>query len=231
MDSVIYLVELHSDARFKKPGSSQAIEILMTASPLPIHRNSNQHLGQALKGFHSFSPAPEKAPLHLVAAEGQLQVHTAPYRGSFSGVLSEAIRTAGLGRKVIIAQFLKGGVNQGPKGVVSLCGRLEWLRPDIACCLVDPSPEQTTGQSISIPRKAVEVIWEICRDHLLNGDLDQLVLDEAGLATQLGYLKEDDLISTLEQRPRAMDVILTGPSIPSQVMAMADQVTELRCGF
>ena len=40
----------------------------------------------------------------------------------------------------------------------------------------------------------------------------------------------EDLISTLEKRPKAMDVILTGPTIPSQVISMADQVTELRCG-
>ena len=51
--------------------------------------------------------------LHLVAPEGQLQVHTAPYRGSFSSVLSEAMRAAGLGSRVLISQFLKGGVQQG----------------------------------------------------------------------------------------------------------------------
>ena len=42
--------------------------------------------------------------------------------------------------------------------------------------------------------------------------------------------EENDLINTLEKRPSSMDVILTGPSIPSQVMEMADQITELRCG-
>jgi cob(I)alamin adenosyltransferase len=57
------------------------------------------------------------------------------------------------------------------------------------------------------------------------------VLDEVGLAAALGYLKEDELLSSLQQRPGSMDVIITGPAIPSSVMAMADQVTELRRGF
>ena len=68
-----------------------------------------------------------------------------------------------------------------------------------------------------------------CKSRLLEGDLDQLVLDEVGLAMKLGYLKEEDIISTLEKRPMTMDVILTGPSIPPQIQAMADQVTKLRC--
>jgi len=39
------------------------------------------------------------------------------------------------------------------------------------------------------------------------------------------------VLSTLEQRPGSMDVILTGSAIPSLLIAMADQVTELRRGF
>ena len=57
------------------------------------------------------------------------------------------------------------------------------------------------------------------------------MLDEVGLASALGYLDEDELLSSLQQRPGSMDVIITGPAIPSSVMAMADQVTELRRGF
>ena len=70
----------------------------------------------------------------------------------------------------------------------------------------------------------------MCKAQIIEGNIDQLVLDEVGLASHLGYIKENDLINTLEQRPSSMDVILTGPSIPSRAMKMADQVTELRCG-
>ena len=79
--------------------------------------------------------------LHLVAPEGQLQVHTAPYRGSYSSVLSQAVRAAGLGSRVLISQFLKGGVQQGPSGRVQLCGGLVWLRPDVPACVSEPNLE------------------------------------------------------------------------------------------
>ena len=114
-------------------------------------------------------------------------------------------------------------MQQGPEESVQLCGGLVWLRPDIPACLSEPDLPDASP--------AVDAVWQVCRRHLMQGDLDQLVLDEVGLAVSLGYLRENELLSTLEQRPGAMDVIITGPSIPSGVMAMADQVTELRRGL
>ena len=180
---------------------------------------------QALQraGLRPLPPVSDPPPLVLVAPEGQLQVHTAPYRGSFASVLSQAMRAAGLGSRVLISQFLKGGVQQGPAGRVQLCGGLVWLRPEVPLCL--SSPGHPGGA------EAVAAVWSICRLHLIQGDLDQLVLDEIGLAVAFGYLDEADVIEALEQRPASMDVIITGPAIPAGVVEMADQVTELRRGF
>ena len=80
-------------------------------------------------------------------------------------------------------------------------------------------------------RAAVLEVWEYTRDQLLAGQLDQLVLDELGLAVELGYLPEHDVMEALEQRPSHLDVILTGPSMPTALLAVADQVTQLRRGF
>ena len=167
--------------------------------------------------------------LRLVAQqEGLLQVHTAPFRGSFSGVFSQALRSAGLGSRVLISQFLKGGVDQGLERSVWLCGRLQWLRPAVAGCLAEP---MGCDASDGANRAAVLEVWEYTRDQLLAGQLDQLVLDELGLAVELGYLPEHDVMEALEQRPSHLDVILTGPCMPPALLAMADQVTQLRRGF
>ncbi|WP_115119986.1 cob(I)yrinic acid a,c-diamide adenosyltransferase [Synechococcus sp. UW105] len=202
----------------------------MTASLSTSHRPGDSRLADhrtlERAGLHPLPlPAP-RPPLHLVSPEGELQVHTAPYRGSFATVLSQALRSAGLGSRVMVVQFLKGGVAQGPERRLTLCGRLQWLRPDLACCLADPAADQSPDV-----RAAVEALWVECRQHLLAGDLDHLVLDELGLAVALGYLDEQEVRSTLDQRPGSMDVIVTGPSIPDSLMDMADQVTELRRGF
>ena len=172
---------------------------------------------------------PNRTPLQLVTPQGQVQIHTSSYRGSFSIVLSEALRSAGLGSKVLISQFLRGGVNQGPNGAIHLCGRLEWLRPAIETCL----PNNINNKNLSLTRKlekrAIEELWEVCKIRLKENKLDKIVLDEIGLAITLGYIQENDLISMISNRPPSTDIILTGPSIPQQIIEMADQITELRC--
>tara|TARA_B100000700_G_C14873816_1_gene774670 strand:- start:463 stop:1041 length:579 start_codon:yes stop_codon:yes gene_type:complete len=177
----------------------------------------------------SLKAVKQSAELYLISTEGQLKIHTAPYRGSFSGVLSEAMRAAGLGSQVVIAQFLKGGVEQGPNNSTKLCGNLDWLRPDIPCCITNKKND-LDKETASITIKAINEIWEICKTHLFDSNIDQLLLDEIGLAISLGFLDEKEVISTLEQRPNGIDITLTGPSIPPSVMKMADQVTELRSG-
>ena len=188
-----------------------------------------QQRGSSPSTETSIRPIPIRKPLQLVSTQGQVQIHTSTYRGSFSVVLSEAIRSAGLGSKVLISQFLRGGVNQGPNGAINLCGRLEWLRPAIETCL----PEQITEVNLSLKRKheerAIKELWDFCKARITEKKIDKIVLDEIGMAINLGFIEENDLIFMLNNRPSSTDIILTGPSIPPKVMEMADQITELRC--
>ena len=185
----------------------------------------------------AFSPAngaslravPHRKPLKLVKTQGQVQIHTSPFRGSFSVVLSEALRSAGLGSKVLISQFLKGGVNQGPNGAINLCGRLEWLRPAIETCLPRDFSEENLSFEKKHAEKAIKELWEFSKKRIVEDNLDKIVLDEIGMAISLGFIEENDLISTINNRPPSTDIILTGQSIPSKVIEMADQITELRC--
>jgi cob(I)alamin adenosyltransferase len=203
------------------------------AASFADHRPSKRNGGgQALRVLPAQSaplapPAPE-IPLRLVPRpEGLLQIHTAPYRGSFAAVYSQALRTAGLGSRVLVSQFLKGGVGQGVAGSLWLCGRLQWLRPATPLCLEGPPPKEGAADLGG----AVREVWDYSRETLLAGHVDLMVLDELGLAVELGWLAAAEVCDTLERRPAHLDVILTGPAMPPALMAMADQVTELRRGL
>ncbi|KGG13120.1 MULTISPECIES: cob(I)yrinic acid a,c-diamide adenosyltransferase [Prochlorococcus] len=198
----------------------------MTATPSPISASTEKPCGE----LYPLSSANSKPKLRIVESQGQVQVHMASYSGSFPLVLSEALRSAGLGSRVLIAQFLKGGVSQGPQKAINLCGRLQWFRPNTNCYLGrSHSGQNHLSDEFVKSKMAVQEIWEVCKANLLKEAVNKIVLDEIGLAMKLGFIKEDDLIETLEQRPRSIDLILTGPFIPENVIAMADQVTELRC--
>tara|TARA_B100000700_G_scaffold236676_1_gene262593 strand:- start:6 stop:602 length:597 start_codon:yes stop_codon:yes gene_type:complete len=185
--------------------------------------------GLSLAKGSSLRALPNSKPLQLVKTQGELQIHTSPFRGSFSVVLSEALRSAGLGSKVLISQFLRGGVNQGPSGAINLCGRLEWLRPAIETCLPGEFPEENLPFKRKSEEKAIKELWEFCKKRIVEKKLDKIVLDEIGMAIRLGFIEENALISMINNRPSSTDIILTGQSIPSKIIEMADQITELRC--
>jgi len=196
---------------------------------LPASSAASRNLASSSRGLHRpLTPVtPRMLPrMRLVAQpEGLLQVHTAPFRGSFGSVLSQALRTAGLGSRVLVSQFLKGGVDQGLEASTWLCGRLQWLRPAVAACV-----EQSAAEAPEVAAAVAEV-WAFSRQQLLSGAVDLMVLDELGLAVELGHVSLDDVVSSLERRPAHLDVILTGPAMPAELMAMADQVTQLRRGL
>jgi len=163
-----------------------------------------------------------------IKQNGQIQIYQSSYRGSYSTIIRDCIRNAALGRKVLLVQLMKGGVNQGVLNPVSLCDNLLWIRSS-------DSYDQHDSQSISnndnlknsIKVSTIE-LWEFCKKQLLSGKQDQVILDEIFRAVELGIIQEDDLISTLESRFISGDVILTGTKIPKKFLLMADQVTELR---
>lgn len=198
-----------------------SLGVLMTASL----RNASTESRHPLRAVGIPRPVQPRSLPVLARPEGLLQVHTAPFRGSFGGVFSQALRSAGLGSRVLISQFLKGGVDQGPEHSLRLCGRLQWLRPAVPSCLTQPAALEP-----ELVHAAVQEVWAFSRDQLLGAAVELMVLDELGLAIELGFLAAEEVISTLEQRPAHLDVILTGPSIPLELLAMADQVTQLRRG-
>jgi len=69
-----------------------------------------------------------KINLKRLSQNGQIQIYQSSYRGSYSSIIRDSLRNAALGRKVLLVQFMKGGVKQGIANTVKLCGNLTWVR-------------------------------------------------------------------------------------------------------
>ena len=159
---------------------------------------------------------------------GQIQIYQSSYRGSYSSIISDSLRNAALGRKVLIVQFMKGGVKQGVANAVKLCGNLTWVRSSHSFDQYDSKEiEKNKNLKKSIHESTYE-LWNFCKKELLSCENDQIILDEIFLAIQMNIIDKDDLISTLENRFISGDVILTGTSISKDFLLMANQITELR---
>jgi len=159
---------------------------------------------------------------------GQIQIYKSAYRGSYSSIIRDSLRNAALGRKVLLVQFMKGGVNQGVNNPVKLCGNLTWIRSSHSFDQYNSEViENNKNLKKSIHESTIE-LWNFCKRELQSGENDQIILDEIFLAIDMKIIDKDDLISTLENRFISGDVILTGTDIPKDLLLMANQITELR---
>lgn len=153
--------------------------------------------------------------------EGLIQVFTASHRSFFTNVMAQALRLAGQGTPVLVVQFLKGGIGQGPERPTSLGQNLDWIRCDIPRCIDAPHLEASE-------QEAVLDLWRYTRKVVLQGRYSLVVLDELSLAINFDLIQEAEVVALLQERPRSVDMILTGPEMPPAILEMADQVTQLR---
>jgi len=182
------------------------------------------------KSNHDFvkTHSSETINLKKFRQNGQIHIYKSVYRGSFSSIISDSLRNAALGRKVLLVQFMKGGVKQGINNAVKLCGNLTWIRSSHSFDQYNSEEiENDKNLTKSIHDSTCE-LWNFCKKELLSGENDQIILDEIFLAIEKKIITKDDLISTLENRFISGDVILTGTDIPKDLLLMANQITELR---
>ena len=159
---------------------------------------------------------------------GQIQIYQSSYRGSYPSIIRDSLRNAALGRKVLLIQFMRGGVKQGIDNAVKLCGNLTWVRSSHSYDQHNSEEiENNKNLKKSIHESTTE-LWNFCKRELQSGENDQIILDEIFLAIDMKFIDKDDLISTLENRFISGDVILTGTYIPKDLLLIANQITELR---
>ncbi len=193
------------------------IMVLSTSNnyPLIYGNNKNQKIDNEIK-------------LRKIRQNGQIQIYQSSYRGSYSTIIRDCLRNAGLGRKVLLVQLMKGGVKQGILNAQKLCGNLTWIRASDSYDQYDSEKIANNKELSRSINSSILELWNFCKDELQSGKHDQIILDEIFLAIEMGIIDRDDLISTLENRFISGDVILTGTSIPKNFLLMADQITELR---
>jgi cob(I)alamin adenosyltransferase len=156
-----------------------------------------------------------------LSIEGLVQVFTSPQRNFFTSVMAQAIRLAGQGTSVLVVQFLKGGIGQGYDRPIQLAQNLDWVRCDLPRCIDTPDVDDED-------RRSILDLWQYTQNVVYQHRYDLVVLDELSVAMNFNLIATVEVLEFLRQRPRSVDVILTGPNVPPAILDVADQITELR---
>ena len=149
-----------------------------------------------------------------------VQVYNGGGKGKTTAAIGLAIRAAGAGFKVYMAQFLKNGDYSEIKALERFADLITVEQFGLGRFVKgQPEPED-----IEAARNGLETIKKI----LSSGKHQMVILDEAIVAAVCGLVSVDDLLSLIEQKPADVELILTGRGAVSQVIERADLVSEVK---
>jgi cob(I)alamin adenosyltransferase len=69
--------------------------------------------------------------------------------------------------------------------------------------------------------------WEKAKAAILSGAHFMVVLDEITYPLIYGWMPLDDVLRTLQSRPKDVHVVITGRRCPAEIIELADTVTEM----
>ena len=132
--------------------------------------------------------------------KGLIIVHTGDGKGKTTAALGMAMRAWGNGMRVLILQFIKGGLGFSQRG--------------------DNREEQH--------RQAAQELLHTAKNEIQQGMWDMIILDEFNYAYSFGFIKRSELDDLLAARPSCMHLIFTGRNAAQELIERADLVTEMK---
>ncbi len=153
---------------------------------------------------------------------GLIHIYCGDGKGKTTAAMGLALRCAGRGCPVVVAQFLKDGTSGECRMLAKLdnvtlfaanpCGKFSWQ-------LTDDEKFRTAN--------ALHRMFEAASGFAVKKSARLLVLDEACGASAAGLLDEQILLDFLDSKPEGLEVILTGRNPSDKLLERADYITEM----
>ena len=145
-------------------------------------------------------------------------------KGKTTAALGQAIRMVGDLKRVVMVQFIKGPWRSGEDDAQML------LRPyfkiiktglGFVGILGDTLPKEEHARAA---REGLAIAYT----EMMSGKWDAIILDEIHNAIALQLLSLAEVLEFIRDLPQGMDLILTGRDAPSELIAIADIVSEVQ---
>ena len=152
--------------------------------------------------------------------KGYVQVYTGNGKGKTTAALGLALRAAGAGLKVFIAQFAKGSKYSELESlkkfddviVIKQYGRKDFIR------------KEAIPEDINLAQEGLKEV----RNIITSGEYPLVILDEANIATYFKLFSPQELLDLIHSKPEHVELVITGRYADSLIMDNADLVTEMR---
>ncbi len=160
------------------------------------------------------------------AKHGYIQVYTGNGKGKTTASLGLAMRALGRCWKVLIIMFTKGGEDYGE------LNSFRNLSPEIAenLTIVQAGLERIVYKSNQSPEDLTEINkgWELAKKAIKNDEYNLIILDEANIAIDLGFIDLNEVLDVLKNKPEEMEIVLTGRNARQEIIDIAHLVSEIK---
>ncbi len=152
--------------------------------------------------------------------KGFLQVYTGDGKGKTTAALGLAMRAAGAGLSVYVAQFVKG---MKYSELVTLAKLSEYitLKQYGRDCFINRDPQK---EDIRAAQDGLKEVREI----MCSGKYQVIILDEANIATFYNLFTVEDLLDFIHAKPEDVELVITGRRADPRILEAADLVTEMK---
>ncbi len=145
-------------------------------------------------------------------------------KGKTTAAVGLATRASGNGLNVLFAQFLKDNKSSERKSLAKLKNITLLDAPDSIKFYVymsETEKKQASDLSMDIFNKAKQI--------LADKHIDIVIFDEILAALECELIDLDTILEFIKNRPKTLEVILTGRNCPNEILALSDYTSEIKC--
>lgn len=160
------------------------------------------------------------------AKHGYIQVYTGDGKGKTTASLGLAMRALGRCWKVLIIMFTKGGDDYGE------LNSFRNLSPEISknLTIIQAGLDRIVYSNNKTQEDETEIKkgWELAKKAIKNDEYNLIILDEANIAIDLGFIELKDMLDVLKNKPEEMEIVLTGRNARQEIIDIAHLVSEIK---
>ncbi|MCP8320565.1 MAG: cob(I)yrinic acid a,c-diamide adenosyltransferase [archaeon] len=156
--------------------------------------------------------------------KGMVHIITGKGRGKTTSAIGLGIRAVGHGLKVYMIQFMKGkweGKKYGEIKSIKKFRNFKLVQFGTGELVSHSTPTKT---DFELAKKGFEYAKEI----IDNGNYDMVILDEIWAAVHHKLIGLSEVISLIKNKPKHVELVLTGRYAPEEAYEYADYVSEIK---
>jgi cob(I)alamin adenosyltransferase len=156
---------------------------------------------------------------------GYIQVYTGDGKGKTTASLGLAMRALGRNWKVLIIMFTKGGSNYGE--LVSFKNLSDSIKNNLTIEQAGLNRVIYSHNKTNEDEEEIIKGWELAKNAIRNSEYQLIILDEINIAIDLKIIDVDEVIEVLQNKPKDMEIVLTGRNANRKIIEIAHLVSKI----